>query len=100
VEALDLIVHILLGALAAIVAAVLLVLAWLEAVLGHTMTGAGVPREAQEIVAVVIAVLCIVAALRLLGGFIRVVLVVVLLALLAHALLGHGIVAPTPGVRV
>jgi hypothetical protein len=99
VGALDEIARILLHALGAVVAALLAVLSWLEAVLGQTMTAAHIPRGAQEVVAVVIAVLCVLAAVRLLAGFIRVVLVVMLLALLVHALAGHGIVAPTAHVR-
>ena len=93
-SALDQIAHMLLGLLEAIAALVLSALAWLEAALGQVMSHAGIPPNAQEIVAVVLAVLFILAAFRLFGGLIRVALIVVLVALLVHALAGHGIVGP------
>ena len=67
-------------------------LAWLEAALGQVMAHAGIPPDAREVVGLVIAVLFILAAFRLFRGLIRVVLIVVLVALLVHALAGHGFV--------
>jgi hypothetical protein len=90
--ALDHIANLLLGLLAAIAALVLSALTWLEAALGQLMSHAGIPPGAREIVAILIAVLFILAAFRLFGGLIRVVLIVVLVALLVHALAGHGLV--------
>ncbi len=86
---LDHVAHVLLGLLAALAALVLSALSWLEAVFGHAMTQAHIPPDLQAVAGIVLAVLFIIAALQLFGGFIRVVVIVVLLALVVHALSHH-----------
>jgi hypothetical protein len=65
-------------------------LAWIEAQLGILMTAAHIPHGAQVILGVVLAVLFLVAAFQLFSGFIRIVLIVFLVALLAHAMTVKG----------
>lgn len=85
-QVLDQFARALVALLAWLAALVLTALAALEDWLRGLMTGAGVPGSVQTIFGIVLAVLFLVAALRLFGGFIRVVLVVVLVALSVHAL--------------
>jgi hypothetical protein len=86
---LDHIAHALISLLAAIAGFVLAALAAIEDWLRGIMTHAGIPPDLQTVVGILIAVAFLVAAFRLFGGFIRVVLIVVLVAVVAHALT-HG----------
>ncbi len=86
---LDHFAHALLGLLEALAAIVLGALTWLEVVLGQAMTQAHIPPDLQTIAGIVLAVLFLLAALQLFGGFIRVVLIVVLMAIVVHALSHH-----------
>jgi hypothetical protein len=87
---LDHIAQLLLGLLTALGALVLSALSWLEAVLGQAMTQAHIPQGVQEVAAIALAVLFLIAAVQMLGGFIRVVVVVVLLAIVVHAVSHPG----------
>jgi hypothetical protein len=87
---LDRLLHALLAVGAAILAIVLAALAWLEAGLGHLMAAAHVPPDLRFVLAVVVAVLFLLAAVRLFGGFIRLILIVLLVAFVVHALSHHG----------
>ena len=82
--------HILVATLAALAGIVLAALGWLEANLASTMTGAGIPRNLQSVLLIIVAVLFLVAAVRLFSGFIRIVAIVVLLAIAVHALTYRG----------
>lgn len=94
---LDYVAHALLGLLEALAGLVLGALAWLEAALGQLMTQAHIPPDLQTVAGIVLAIMFLIAALQLFGGFIRVVVVVVLLAIVVHALSHHGVVAmPAP----
>jgi hypothetical protein len=86
---LDRLLHALLAVLAVIVAIVFAALAWIEGLLGSVMTAAHIPANLQSVLAIVVGVLVLIAALRLFGGLIRVVLIVLLLAIVAHALSHH-----------
>lgn len=80
--------------LLALVGLVLGILAALEDALGHAMTQLGLPHPVQTVLAVVLALLVIVAAFRLFGGFIRVVLVVFVVAVIVHAVTRHDYTVP------
>jgi NAD/NADP transhydrogenase alpha subunit len=80
-------VQALITLLEAIAALVLAALAWLEGFFTQLMDAAHVPHNAQVLLAIVLAVLVLVAAVRLFGGFVRVVLIVLLVAIVAHAIL-------------
>ena len=87
---LDHFAHALLGLLMALAALVLGGLAWVEAVLGQAMTQARIPPDFQIVVGLILAVAFLIAALQLFGGFIRIVVIVVLLAIVVHAASHHG----------
>ncbi len=91
---LDQFAHALLGLLEALAALVLGALAWLEGWLGHAMTQAHIPPDLQTVVGIVLAIAFLIAAIQLFGGFIRVVVIVVLLAIVVHALSHRGEHAP------
>jgi putative exporter of polyketide antibiotics len=82
--------HALLAVLSAIAALVLAGLTWLETALATPMRAAGFPPLAREVVGIAVAVLFLLAALRLFGGLIRVTLIVFLLVLVVHVLASHG----------
>ena len=86
------ITHALVAALAGLAALVLFALAWIEDMFFAAMTNAGIPHQVQSLLALILAVLFLFAAFRLFGGFIRIVLIFVLLTLLVHSLTHH---APT-----
>ena len=87
---LDNVARALLSLLEALAALVLRVLDWLEAVVGLAMTQAHIPPGLQALAGIVLAVLFLITALQLFGGFIRVAVIVVLLAVVVHALSHHG----------
>jgi hypothetical protein len=87
-------VQALIAVLEAIAALVLAALAWVEGFFGKLMDAAHVPHNAQVLLGIVVAVLFLVAAVRLFGGFIRVVLIVLLVAIVAHAVLHPHAPAP------
>jgi hypothetical protein len=58
----------------------------IEGFLHATMTQAGIPGGVQSLVILVVAILFIVAVLRLFGGIIRLLLVLFLILLLLHVL--------------
>ncbi len=87
---LDKIATTLMSLLQQLAALVFAVLAWIEAQLGAVMTAAHIPHGAQVIFGIVLAVLFLVAVFQLFSGFIRVVLIVFLVALLAHAMTVRG----------
>lgn len=98
-QVLDQVARALVALLAGLAALVLTALAALEDWLRGLMSAAGVPGAVQTIFGIVLAVLFLIAALRLFGGFIRVVLVVVLVALGLHALThapARRLAAPPP----
>jgi hypothetical protein len=76
----------LLGTLAGVV---LGALTWVEHWFGGLMTSAHIPANLQTVFAVVLGILFIVAAVQLFAGFIRVVVIVVLVAIAVHAV-SHG----------
>jgi hypothetical protein len=82
---LDHIAHVLLSVLALLAGLVLGVLAFFENALGHAMTQMGLPHPVQTVLAIFLALVILVAAFRLFGGFIRVVVIVVILAIVVHA---------------
>ncbi|HTZ69381.1 MAG TPA: hypothetical protein VMB71_01920 [Acetobacteraceae bacterium] len=82
--------HILVAALGALAGIVLAALAWLEANLAGAMTQAGIPRNLQSLLLIIVAVLFLIAAVRLFSGFIRIVAIVVLLAIAVHAVTYRG----------
>jgi hypothetical protein len=94
---LDHIANLLLALLASLAAIVLSVLAWLEAAFGHFLSQLGVPPGAQTVLGIVLAILFLLAAIRLFGGFIRIVLVVVVLAIVVHAVTHHDYAVPGSG---
>ena len=80
-------VQALTAVLEAVAALVLVALSWLEGFFTQLMDAAHIPHNAQVLLGIVLAVLVLVAAVRLFGGFVRVVLVVLLVAIVAHAIL-------------
>ena len=86
---LDHIATVLVNLLKQLAALVFGVLAWIETEFGRLMAAAHIPHGAQSVLSVVVAVLFLLAVLQLFSGFIRVVLIVFLVALLAHALSVH-----------
>lgn len=64
----------------------------IDAFLRGVMSRAGIGSQAQDIVLVAVAVVCIVAALRVFGGLLRFLIIVFLILLLMHVLL--------PGMRI
>ena len=93
---LDQIAHVLLALLAGLAAIVLAALAWIEGALGGIMTASHIPPDLQLILGIVVALLFLVAALQMFGGFIRVVVIVVLLAIVVHAATHNEIGVPHP----
>jgi hypothetical protein len=93
---LDHIAHVLLAVLAGLAAIVLAALAWIEGALGGIMTAVHIPPDLQMILGIVVALLFLVAALQMFGGFIRVVVIVVLLAIVVHAATHRELVLPNP----
>jgi hypothetical protein len=91
---LDHIAHVLLALLTTLGALVLSALATLEAALGQIMTSAHIPPDVQTILGLLLAIAFLIAALQLFGGFIRVVLIVLLLAIVVHAAAFHGLAPP------
>jgi hypothetical protein len=91
---LDQIAHTLLALLAGLAAIVLAALAWIEGALGGVMTAAHIPPDLQMVLGIVVALLFLVAALQMFGGFIRVVVIVVLLAIVVHAATHRELVVP------
>jgi TRAP-type uncharacterized transport system fused permease subunit len=91
---LDHIAHALLALLMGLVAIVLSALGYIENALGHAMSQMGLPHTVQTVLGIFVAVLILVAALRLFGGFIRVVLIVVVLALVVHAVTHNDYESP------
>ena len=91
---LDHIAHALLALLMGLVAIVLSVLSAIENALGHAMSQMGLPHSVQTVLGIVVAILVLIAALRLFGGFVRVVLIVVVLALVVHAVTHNNYEAP------
>jgi hypothetical protein len=87
---LDHIAHVLLQVLNLLAGLVFGVLAFFEDGLAHAMTQMGLPHPVQTVLAVFLALLILVAAFRLFGGFIRVVVIVVVLAIVVHAVTHHG----------
>ncbi len=63
------------------------VFAAIEGFLHVTMTQAGIPGGLQSLVILVVAILFIVAVLRLFGGVLRLLLILFLVLLLLHVLL-------------
>ena len=59
----------------------------IEAALRQALDSLGVPGNVQSIVILVVAILFIVAVLRLFGGFFRILLVLFLILLVVHILL-------------
>jgi hypothetical protein len=93
---LDHIAHVLLALLTGLAAIVLAALAWIEGALGSVMTAAHIPPDLQTILGVAVALLFLIAALQLFGGFIRVVVIVVLLAIVVHAATHRELGVPHP----
>lgn len=60
-----------------------------EGVLVGAMTAAHIPPNLQSVLAIIVAVLVLLAAVRLFGGLVRIVLIILLLAIVAHALTNH-----------
>jgi hypothetical protein len=79
------VVHIVIGGLVGLVGLVLFALAWVEGSLRDLMTAAGVPLNLQMALELVVAVLFLAACVRLFSGFVRVVAIVVLLAIVVQA---------------
>ena len=64
----------------------------IDVFLRRALTQAHVPENVQSLVIVAVAVLFIVAVLRLFGGFFRILLIVLLILLVLHVLLpGAGL---------
>jgi hypothetical protein len=87
---LDSLLHALLAVAAALFAIVLAVLAWIEGGLAVVMNSAHIPPGLQTVLLIVVAVLVLLAALRLFGGFIRIVLIVLILVFVLHAVSNHA----------
>ncbi len=90
---LDRLTHALMELLWAIVAIVMAALAWIETVLGIPMRAAGLPPDLQLAIGVLVAIVVVIAALRLFGGVLRLALVVLLVVLVLHAV-GHRAFTP------
>jgi hypothetical protein len=91
---LDHVAHALLALLLGLVGIVLGILEALENFLRDTMNHLGLPHPVQTVLALFAAVVFLVAAFRLFGGFIRVVLIVVILAIVVHAVTHNDYSAP------
>jgi hypothetical protein len=87
---LDRLLHALLAVAAALFAIVLAVLTWIEGGLTAVMNQAHIPPDLQSVVLILVAVLVLLAALRLFGGFIRIVLIVLILVFVVHAVSNHS----------
>lgn len=85
---LDRLAQAVLAAFAALAALVLGVLDAIEGALSHAMVQAGIPAPLRTLLFIIVAVLFLVAAVRLFGGLIRVGLILLLAVILIHALFG------------
>jgi hypothetical protein len=81
-QALNLILSLILGLFGAIMGAI----AWTEDFLRGLMTRAGIPEEFQNPVLIIVAVLLILAAIRVLGRVFGVLIAIFLVLLLLHIL--------------
>jgi hypothetical protein len=93
---LDRLSHALMELLWTIVAIVMAALAWIETVLGIPMRAAGLPPDMQLVIGVLVAIVVVIAAVRLFGGLLRLALVVLLVVLVLHAV-GHRALMPGNG---
>jgi hypothetical protein len=91
---LDRLTHALMELLWAIVAIVMAALAWIETVLGIPMRAAGLPPDLQLVIGVLVAIVVVVAAVRLFGGVLRLALVVLLVVLVLHAVGNRAFMPP------
>jgi len=69
---------------------------WVETALGTPMRAAGLPPDVQLAIGVVVAILFILAAIQLFGGFLRLLVIVLLLALVLHAVGNRAFMSPQP----
>jgi hypothetical protein len=80
---------------AALAAIVMAALTWVETALGTPMRAAGMPPDLQLAIGVVVAILVIFAAIQLFGGFIRLLVIVLLVSLVVHAVGNRALLPPT-----
>ena len=72
----------LLGLLAMIVAAILAAIGWVDLSLRRAMTHGGIPHDVQTVILVLVTIALVIGAVRMLGGVVRIAILVLLLLLL------------------